>query len=57
MTVIWGVQSRFYDPVPRAELFYEAEDLTPLGGAATAARKTLRLLGRSVAPCAPKGGD
>lgn len=34
---VWGVQSRHYDTAETAELFYEAEHLTPLGTAAVAA--------------------
>jgi hypothetical protein len=30
----WGIQSRHYDSATTAKLFYEAEDLTPLGTAA-----------------------
>jgi hypothetical protein len=35
-TLIWGLQSRYYDPTADAALFYEAESRTPQGGAATA---------------------
>jgi hypothetical protein len=34
--LIWGVQSRYYDPAASAALDFEAESRTPLGGSATA---------------------
>jgi hypothetical protein len=36
LSVLWGIQSRYYDSSADAELFYQAESRTPQGGAATA---------------------
>lgn len=33
-SLLWGVRSRHYDPASTAKLFYEAEALTPVNGAA-----------------------
>lgn len=33
--MLWGLRSRYYDPSPSAALFYEAEALTALNGAAS----------------------
>jgi hypothetical protein len=35
LTILWGLQSRFYSNAATAELFYQAESRTPLNGAAT----------------------
>jgi len=37
LSLLWGVQSRYYSNAATAELFYQAESRTPLSGAATAA--------------------
>lgn len=37
LSLIWGIQSRYYSAAATAELFYQAETRTPLSGAATAA--------------------
>jgi len=34
--LLWGIQSRYYDSAASAALYWEAENLTPLGSAATA---------------------
>ena len=39
-TLIWGTQSRYYDPSANAALFYEAESRTPIGSSAKAAGPT-----------------
>jgi hypothetical protein len=36
-SMLWGIQSRYYDAGASAALFYEAESRTALGGSATAA--------------------
>lgn len=34
-SVLWGLRSKHYDPSTEAQLFYEAEAMTPLNGAAS----------------------